>query len=323
MSTRPTIFGYGEAMIRYAPTSSTATTDVEKGQPELYLRSIGGDELNVMVALARISYSAHWVSVLPNQVLGNVVKTCANGAGVSTKYSQFTSANSEVGSFTVLPKEKRVHYRRASSAFWKDKHNFDWDKIIKEMKPSWCHATGITPLCGDNAAISWVNHVDACGNNKIPISIDFNHRPALGTLEKLWNLMQPIIKQNEMVKLLIFSLKTLRQVSLLCGVEDVPEASIFEHNGGTASRNNMNKRQKLANGNSSVGISESNPVWHELMERLFNKLGGRVNIACCFKTRDSNGVQTRWSTIVDSNGIHNYIFLCLLYIHKVISIYDS
>ena len=54
MST-PTIFGYGEAMIRYAPTSSTATTDVDKGQPELYLRSIGGDELNVMVALARIS----------------------------------------------------------------------------------------------------------------------------------------------------------------------------------------------------------------------------------------------------------------------------
>ena len=106
------------------------------------------------------------------------------------------------------------------------------------------------------------------------------------------------------MKLLIFSLKTLRQVSLLCGVEDVPEASIFENSGGTASRNNMNKRQKLANGNSSVGISESNPVWHELMERLFNKLGGRVNIACCFKTRDSNGVQTRWSTIVDSNGIH-------------------
>ena len=32
MST-PTIFGYGEAMIRYAPTSSTATTDVDKGQP--------------------------------------------------------------------------------------------------------------------------------------------------------------------------------------------------------------------------------------------------------------------------------------------------
>ena len=74
MSARPTIFGYGEAMIRYAPISSTATTDVEKGQPELYLRSIGGDELNVMVALARISYSAHWVSVLPNQVLGNVIK---------------------------------------------------------------------------------------------------------------------------------------------------------------------------------------------------------------------------------------------------------
>ena len=313
MST-PTIFGYGEAMIRYAPTSSTATTDVDKGQPELYLRSIGGDELNVMVALARISYSTHFISVLPDQVLGNAVKNCADDAGVSTEHSIFTSETDEVGSFTVIPSEKRVQYRRASSAFWNNSNNFDWDQIVQDMKPSWCHATGITPLCGDNAAASWVKHLNACGKYNVPISIDFNHRPALGTLDKLWNLMLPIIKENNMVKLLIFSLKTLRQVSILCGVENVPDASNFEKSGGTASNNgnSNNKKRKLSNGSSSNsnnnnnnnGISESNPVWHGLMERLFQKLGGKVNIACCFKTRDSNGMQTRWSTIVDSNGTH-------------------
>lgn len=303
------VFGFGEAMIRYAPTEAVPLGQEKGGQPDLFLRSIGGDELNVMVALSRLGSDTHWVSVLPDQVLGNTVRRCAESAGVSTQFVKTTGSDSEVGSFTVIPEEKRVHYRRASSAFWAQKKNdLQWDKIVRDMSPSWCHATGITPLCGDGARASWVAHMTACGKHNVPVSIDFNHRPALGTLEELWGIMLPVIKGVK-PRLLIFSLKTLRNVAELCGLKDVPPPSYFEMSGGRPTTGASNgaadadgrgkKRLKVQH-----GTSETDPVWISLMERMFKHLGGETNIACCFKTRDATGLQTRWSVIVDAKGPH-------------------
>lgn len=303
-NTKHSIIGFGEAMVRYAPTASIETRGPEKGQPELYLRSIGGDELNVMVALSRLGYSTHWVSVLPDQILGKAVKKSAVEAGVDISHVVTSSSNEEVGSFTVVPEEKRVHYRRSSSAFWKNENQekLNWRQIFAETKPTWCHATGITPLCGEGACKSWVEHLNMCEEFGVPVSIDFNHRPALGTLEKLCDIMLPIMKRSTQLKLMIFSLKTLRGVALLWGLKNVPPASNFEINGGapaTSKQRNGNKRQKISNGS---GTAETDPVWVTLMEQLFLHLGGKISIACCFKTRDSNGLQTRWSTIVTSQG---------------------
>lgn len=56
--------GFGEAMIRYAPQTSV------DGLPDsvMMLRTVGGDELNVAVALTRLQkpgVTAKWISVLP------------------------------------------------------------------------------------------------------------------------------------------------------------------------------------------------------------------------------------------------------------------
>ena len=50
------------------------------------------------------------------------------------------------------------------------------------------------------------------------MSIDFNHRPALGPLEVLWQLVHGVV-QSGAIRILIFSLKTLRQVAELLGLE--------------------------------------------------------------------------------------------------------
>ena len=89
----------------------------------------------------------------------------------------------EVGSFTMLPKEKRVHYRRQSSTFWQNQpEKYPWDNILKGItgNGAWVHATGITPMCGSHARARWIEHLQAAAKLSAPVSIDFNHRPALG-----------------------------------------------------------------------------------------------------------------------------------------------
>jgi Entner-Doudoroff aldolase len=304
-SSTPTIVGFGEAMIRYAPVDKTVP---QNGQPDLFLRSIGGDELNVMVALSRLGRHTHWVSLLPNNVLGNVVRNCATSAGVSIKHCLTDDTTGEVGSFTVIPEEKRVHYRRKSSSFWKQSGDeLKWEHIMKDCSAAWCHATGISPLCGSGARTSWEEHLRVCEQMKIPVSIDFNHRAALGTLKELWDIVHPIIAKSTTMKLLIFSLVNLRGVAALCGLENLPGPSYFEMAGGTAAKSTVERGTKRLKTFKGQGTAEDDPVWVDLMQRVYNYLKGKVAIACCFKTRDGSftNLQTRWSVIVDGNGAHS------------------
>lgn len=57
---------FGEAMIRFAPLDEKLSIDPQS--PSMccpYLRSVGGDELNVAVALSKLGIETIWVSILP------------------------------------------------------------------------------------------------------------------------------------------------------------------------------------------------------------------------------------------------------------------
>lgn len=48
---------------------------------------------------------------------------------------------------------------------------------------------------------------------------------------------------------------------------------------------------------------EANSLWPNLMLQLYNKYK-HPKIACCFKVRNKENVQRRWTVIVDKNGVH-------------------
>ena len=79
-STKPPVLGYGESMLRYAPMRPEGAPDAHgRRVPSAvapFMRSVGGDELNVLVALARLGYPTRYASVLPEGPLGAVVGAC-------------------------------------------------------------------------------------------------------------------------------------------------------------------------------------------------------------------------------------------------------
>ena len=82
-----------------------------------YLRSIGGDEMNVCVAHTMLGNHAEFLTVLPSGPNGEYVANACVDQGMSTDRIRFVD-DADVGVFWVIPTEKRVLYQRKYSAFW-------------------------------------------------------------------------------------------------------------------------------------------------------------------------------------------------------------
>ena len=265
-STMKRVVGYGEAMLRYIALDD----DEGRGKPSAaarVLRTVAGDELNVMVALAKLGgdVQGHFITVLPDSNHGaSIIEKCAEDAGVSMRGSVRVSAPNMLGTFTVLPHERRVEYQRSASAFWQsDAHrNIDWQAVLSGA--SWLHATGITPMCGKHATKAWIAHVETAVGMGVPVSCDLNHRPALGKLIDLWSFVSPFVSRGHF-QVLILSKASLAGLLKLLGVV--------------------------------VGGSATN---EEKLQKLQAAIGEQCSpLACCFKTRDADGVQTRWSIVCE------------------------
>jgi hypothetical protein len=73
--------------------------------------------------------------------LGQVVLDCGKAAGVDMS-EIIIKDNTEIGTFYVIPEEKRVHYQRKYSA-WAQQQvgEFNWEHFFNKPNP-WLHVTG-------------------------------------------------------------------------------------------------------------------------------------------------------------------------------------
>ncbi|XP_065841162.1 uncharacterized protein [Oscarella lobularis] len=254
---------FGEAMIRYQPVDGKSA----ESQPSLFLRSVGGDELNVCVAQSKLGRKTRWISVLPTGPMGRVITDCEKNVDFSDVV--FVD-NADLGTYTVLPELKTVHYQRRNSAFAKhDPSVFNWTDLLSKTEEMWLHMTGITPMISELAFESWNKALSEAHRRNIPTSLDFNHRKQLGTLEKLWSYVKPHLPHLQVV---VLSLLSMQELADLEGVvrpqSDTPE---------------------------------SDPAWPRLMQTLRSKWELK-RLACCFKAVDKTGLQTRWSVLATESG---------------------
>eukprot|EP01121_Diplochlamys_sp_Union-15-3_P005445 TRINITY_DN1577_c0_g1_i2.p1 TRINITY_DN1577_c0_g1~~TRINITY_DN1577_c0_g1_i2.p1 ORF type:complete len:538 (+),score=103.89 TRINITY_DN1577_c0_g1_i2:45-1658(+) len=276
---------FGEAMLRFAPLSEEDidSSHVPSGKANV-LRTIGGDELNVAIALSKLGRVSEWFSVLPTGALGDHVVKNSEWNKVQIN-NVIRVDNADIGIFTVMPKEKTVHYQRGYSAWaLQSKDCFKWnsifgayeekDSVSSSAKHLWMHVTGISPMTGEKPAYNWSKGIEEAVKRGVSISMDFNHRKQLGTLEKLWDITKPHLKHLD---ILILSLVSLVELSQLHQLEVPPS-----------------------------GTGEEDPAWPKLLQQLQHKIG--VNrLACCFKIRYPSGLQKRWSVIADNEGVHSTI----------------
>jgi len=260
-------------MIRYAPASRSGSAAEMYGYGKnsglaTFHRSVGGDEMNVAIALQKLGNRTKWISAVPEGFLGEYVRDVAKHAGVDVQDVKLVP-KSKMGIYHLIPDEGRVEYDRKDSAFAKqEKGQFKetWDKVAQDTK--WLHMTGITPMCSQSAKENWFNIMSTYQQQPgACISLDFNHRPALGTIEELWHFFEPVFSGG--VEVLVLCTRTLPQICKMSGtIEQIPEE----------------------------------PITTEVLNDLAKGLGKILNvrIAWCTKEEEEKGsYQRRFSSIYD------------------------
>ena len=266
-----TLVTMGEAMLRLAPIDDGHNVvKASRHMPQPFLRSIGGDELSVAVALSLLEVPTRWVSVVPTGPMGDVLTDSCEHHGVEFSGSR---VDGEIGMFTVLPEEQKVHYQRRNSVFARhEPATLDWPALLNAPSP-WLHMTGITPLISPQSRASWDAAIEHAARMRMPISLDLNHRKQLGTLEELWAMVQP---HSERLELLILSVEQLNGLARLELGDEAPPAL--------------------------DGADEADAPYLALMARLQVRWGC-ARVALCRKVRGAGGVQRRWSLMTTRAGL--------------------
>ena len=142
--------------------------------------TFGGGEANVAVSLANYGLDAEFLSVIPDNAIGdtaivelrrfnvdtsNVIRT----AGRMGIYYLETGANQRAS---------KVIYDRAYSAISLfDPAGYDWDSIYEGVK--WLHISGITPAISEETKDASILAVKEAKKRGVTVSIDLNYRKNL------------------------------------------------------------------------------------------------------------------------------------------------
>lgn len=149
-------------------------------QSNMMEATFGGGEANVAVSLANYGEDAAYLTVLPENALGDECVKELRRFGVDTK--RILRGKGRMGIYFLeaganqLP--SKVVYDRADSAIALAKPgDIDWDKAFDGI--GWFHITGITPAISERAMELSLESVKEAKKRGITVSCDLNYRKNL------------------------------------------------------------------------------------------------------------------------------------------------
>ena len=142
--------------------------------------TFGGGEANVSVSLANYGLDTTFVTVLPDNDIGNACIRELRGFGVDT--SKIVRTNGRMGIYFLetgaVQRPSKVIYDRAGSAIAEAKPgDIDWKAAFDGA--DWFHLTGITPAISQGAADLSLEAVKAAKELGVHVSCDLNYRKNL------------------------------------------------------------------------------------------------------------------------------------------------
>lgn len=196
---------FGEAMVRLAPPhfqrlEQTTSLDVQ----------VGGGEFNVAVGVSRLGLTSSWVSRLPDNPLGRMVRNRAREHGVDTSHVVWDQGR--VGlyfvEFGAAPRASSVLYDRAHSAFSRIRPGeVDWAGALSGCRVF--HSSGISPALSPSAAAVTGEALRAAKQAGALVSYDLNYRSKLWSPEEARRCQEPLM---ELVDVLISTEEDTRVV---------------------------------------------------------------------------------------------------------------
>ena len=158
------------------------TPDYEKFfQSPLLEATFGGGEANVAVGLARFGLEVAYISVIPDNSIGNACirelkKHNVNTSFIPRKGDRLGIYFLEAG---ANQRPSKVVYDRSHSAIAEtEPGEIDWDRIFEEA--NWFHISGITPAISLSASKLSLEAVKKAREKGVTVSCDLNYR------KKLW-----------------------------------------------------------------------------------------------------------------------------------------
>jgi len=200
----------GESMLRFSVPSGRLLADA----PAFDVH-VAGTESNVAVAVARMGFTARWLSRVPNNVLGRRIVDTISGQGVDCSYvlwSDTDRAGIYFLEFGASPRPTKVLYDRAPSAARNmDETTFDLSLISKARI---IHLTGITVALSEGCSRLVETVIDQANQLKVPIIFDVNYRALLWSHQECRNKLAPLLPK---VNTLIVSQRDLAPIFEISG----------------------------------------------------------------------------------------------------------
>ena len=186
---------FGEAMVRLTPP---ALQRLE--QARSFDAYVGGGELNVAVAAARLGVASRWVSRLPENALGRMIASAARAQGVDAhvEWTADDRAGLYFAELGAAPRASGVLYDRAHSAISKLKPGaIDWPAVFEGAR--WFHVSGITPALSEAAAKVTGESLVAAKKAGLTVSYDLNYRSKLWSPEKARAVQEPLMEHVDIL----------------------------------------------------------------------------------------------------------------------------
>ncbi len=185
---------FGEIMLRLKPPQQERFF-----QSPLLEATFGGGEANVAVGLARLGLDVSYVSVIPDNPIGEACIRELNKQGVNT--TSVLRKGDRLGVYFLENGSNQrpsvVVYDRAHSAIAEaSSEDINWNEVFEEA--SWFHISGITPAISLSAAELSLKAVKTAKEKSVKVSCDLNYR------KKLWKygktapeIMSEIVKYTD------------------------------------------------------------------------------------------------------------------------------
>jgi 2-dehydro-3-deoxygluconokinase len=210
---------FGEAMVRLSPPhfqrlEQTRSLDV----------NVGGAELNVAVGVTRFGMKSAWVSKLPKNGLGYMIRDRAQEFGVDCSHLVWSDkgrAGIYFVEFGASPRASGVLYDRAHSAISMiQPGEVDWAKIFTGSKHF--HMSGITPALSSSAAAVTVEALKAAKKAGCTVSYDLNYR------KKLWSPADAKKIQEPMMRDVDILITTEEDTNVVFGIKEKDYEAVAE-----------------------------------------------------------------------------------------------
>jgi 2-dehydro-3-deoxygluconokinase len=181
---------FGEAMVRLSPPhfqrlEQTQSLDL----------SVGGAELNVAVGVTCFGMKSAWVSKLPKNPLGYLIRNRAQEFGVDCSQVVWSGQGRAGLYFLELgasPRASSVLYDRVGSAISTIKQGeVDWTKVFTGSKHF--HMSGITPALSASASEVTAEALKAAKKAGCTVSYDLNYRKKLWAPAEAKRIQEPMM----------------------------------------------------------------------------------------------------------------------------------